>query len=100
MVARVATEALAEAPCKNATDKLFPSAAKQVFIKRFQRWDHLLDGAVERAAERAELLLEKISNKVPQAVLAAWMHTALNGWCTARRFQTQGPCRLFRYLPR
>jgi hypothetical protein len=79
---------------KNATDKLFPSSAKQVFIKRFQRWDHLLDGAVERAAERAELLLEKISKKVPPAVLAAWMHTALNGWCTARRFQAQGPCRL------
>jgi hypothetical protein len=79
---------------KNVTDELYPTSGKQLFIKRFQRWDYLLDGAIEWAAERADLLPEKISKRVPPAVLAAWMHTVLNGWCTARRFQAQGPCRL------
>ena len=76
------------------TNSLFPVTSLELFCKRFSRWNYLLDGGAEKAAMRALQLLKDINRKVPPAVLAAWMHTALNGWCTARRFQSQGKCRL------
>jgi endonuclease/exonuclease/phosphatase family metal-dependent hydrolase len=66
------------------------------FCMRFGRWNDLLDGGASKAASQVPALLVQIKGKVPPAVLAAWMHTALNGWCTARRFQSQGRCRLSR----
>ena len=41
---------------ENVTDRLYPTSANQLFCKRFQRWGYMLDGAIEWAAERAELL--------------------------------------------
>ena len=78
------------------TNSFYPTSPEELFCRRFDRWDYLFKGSKEGAAKRAQLLLTSICKKVPPAVLAAWMHTALNGWCTARRFQTQGPCRLSR----
>ena len=66
----------------------------ELFCKRFGRWDYLLHGGAAKAAMRALQLLKDIHNKVPPAVLVAWMHTVSNGWCTARRFQSHGKCRL------
>jgi hypothetical protein len=76
------------------TNAMYPVSPSEFFRQRFARWDSLLAGGAQAAADRVPSFLQHVKKRVPPAVLAAWMHSALNGWCTARRFQCQGQCRL------
>ena len=61
---------------------------------RLKRWNAVLDWGARGSANRAQTVLLRIKKVVPPAVLAAWIRSSLNGWCTSRRFQQSGQCRL------
>ena len=64
---------------------------------RWRRWEHLFRSHVlpRVAVDRAARFITQLRGRVPPCVTAAVLNTWFNGWCTARRFQTQGqPCRL------
>eukprot|EP00973_Karenia_brevis_P024194 3340385-Karenia_brevis.AAC.1 len=79
---------------KDITPRIHAVDLVKLLHRSFQRWEMVLPDGARAAAERVPALLEEVSRCAPPAVLSAWLHTALNGWSTARRFQEVGLCRL------
>ncbi len=57
---------------------------------KLERWD--LGGLPGTTANRCIRALQTLRNLVPPRVSAAVFRTMWNGWCTGRRFQSQGSC--------
>ena len=71
-----------------------PFSSVHVLSTRFLRW-----GTPEQSSKVALALNQRLSdlrpcNRPKAAVMADWLKTVFNGWCTARRFQESGTCRL------
>ena len=68
-----------------------PRAAVDCFLRRrLERWR--IDVFPRVRAARLRSLLLRLEPLAPPRVRAAVLRTALNGWCTARRFQGTGMC--------
>jgi len=63
-----------------------------VWRRRLSRWNIAMYPRVRVAVLQTNLALLK--QAVPPRVIAATIRSALNGWCTSRRFQQQRPCLL------
>ena len=64
--------------------------------KRFRRWAQKEPSVVpwNTLARRTLKRIAHLKRVVPLCTLAVLLRSWLNGWCTARRFQEQGLCRL------
>ena len=71
---------------------MHPFDIEEEFSRQFSRW--ATPDNAELFAKRAKCLLDAIHGHVPLCVLFCLIATWCNGWCTSRRFQALGDCRL------
>ena len=94
LAGRKKTSTFQSAVAKILCGRFFSRSCTQLLQARLKRWDAVLDSGARGSANRAQTVLLRIKKVVPPAVLAAWIRSSLNGWCTSRRFQQSGQCRL------